>query len=105
MPKLGLAKQSGHRLKHSAFCYRMAAARAATSVIGTRGEAMLSERVRRAILVIIGATLLIFAVAAAPAMASRLGDPDARTPDDPVYAVDLTSDANGFTWTGTESVT
>jgi hypothetical protein len=66
---------------------------------------MLSERARQAMWVIIGATMLILTMAAAPAMASPLGDPDARTPDDPIYTVDLTSDANGFMWIGTESVT
>jgi hypothetical protein len=45
------------------------------------------------------------AVAMIPAQAGPLGDPDARTPAEPVYTVDLTSDANGFAWSGTESVT
>ena len=33
------------------------------------------------------------------------GPDSTRTPASPSYTVDLTSDANGFTWTGTESVT
>jgi peptidase M1-like protein len=59
---------------------------------------------RLGLLVVLSA-LMVTALVAAPAQASTLGDPDARTPDDPVYTVALTSDANGFTWTGTESVT
>jgi hypothetical protein len=59
----------------------------------------------RAIALVLGGAVILASLAATPVGASTRGDPNERTPGDPVYAVDLTSDANGFKWTGTESVT
>jgi peptidase M1-like protein len=80
-----------------------------------RGEmAMVSERMvdswnprmwRRAIVFGMGLAVVVASLAATPVGASTIGDPNERTPANPVYTVDLTSDANGFAWTGTESVT
>jgi hypothetical protein len=53
-----------------------------------------------------GAAMVLTTLSAPPASGARpAGDPNARTPADPVYTVDLASDPDGFTWTGTESVT
>jgi hypothetical protein len=59
----------------------------------------------RAVALVVGAAVIVSSLAVTPAGASTRGDLNERTPADPVYTVDLTSDANGFTWTGTESVT
>jgi hypothetical protein len=53
----------------------------------------------------VGVAVVVAALVASPAGAGTSGDPNERTPANPVYAVDLTSDTNGFVWTGTESVT
>src|SRR5438093_6895580 len=58
----------------------------------------------RAIVLVVGVTTAMSGLASS-AQSSPLGDLNARTPADPVYTVALTSDTNGFTWTGTESIT
>jgi Peptidase family M1 domain len=63
-----------------------------------------SRRARDAALLVVAATIAAM-LAALPAQAAGRGDPNERTPADPIYTVDLASDANGFTWTGTESIT
>jgi hypothetical protein len=74
-------------------------------MVGERVQGRQDRSGLRLMIVLVAGAAMVAALAAVPASASTLGDPDARTPANPVFTVDLISDTNGFTWTGTESVT
>ncbi len=55
--------------------------------------------------VLVAAALIVPATASWAASSPASGDPRGiRTPADPVYTLDLTSDKDGFVWSGTEKV-